>query len=108
MNKKFFDDHCPVARTLNAIGDGWSVLILRNLFLNDSQRFQDFLESTPGLVPSTLSGRLKVLESKQIIQRQFYSEHPPRSAYRLTEKGRSLGPIMLALKEWGEKYDTST
>jgi len=100
---KKYDSRCPVARTLNALGDGWSVLILRDLFLNESCKFQAFQQSLKEIVPSTLSQRLKKLEIDGLIEREIYNEHPVRVVYRLTEKGRTLGPVLLALKDWGEK-----
>jgi len=102
MSKKY-DNRCPVGRTINAIGDGWSVLILRDLFLNEACKFQDFQQSLPKIVPSTLSHRLKRLEADNLIEREVYEEHPIRVQYKLTKKGKSLGPIMLALKKWGEQ-----
>ena len=102
MAKKY-DSRCPVARTINAIGDGWSILILRDLFLNTSCKFQDFQQSLPEIVPSTLSQRLKRLEADKLIEREIYNEHPVRVVYRLTKKGKSLGPVLLALKQWGEQ-----
>jgi DNA-binding HxlR family transcriptional regulator len=95
---------CPVARTLDVIGERWTILILRDLFLNKSRRFQDFLESLTGIAPNTLSSRLKVLESEGIVERKMYTEHPPRLEYLLTKKGKTLGPVMKALKDWGTKY----
>lgn len=100
-----YDERCPVGRTLNMLGDGWSVMILRDLFLHGPRRFQDFQDSIAGIAPSTLSQRLKRLESDKIIERKIYNEHPPRSEYLLSEKGRSLGPVMLALKKWGEEHE---
>ena len=99
---KKYDIRCPVARTLNALGDGWSILILRDLFLNESCRFQEFQQSLEGIVPSTLSQRLKRLEADELIEREIYSEHPVRVVYHLTKKGKSLGPVLLALRDWGE------
>ena len=95
---------CPLARTLDVIGDRWAILILRDLFLFPARRFQDFEQALPGLTPSVLSARLKELESDGIISNRKYEDHPPRLEYFLTPKGRKLGPAMLALKEWGEKY----
>jgi DNA-binding HxlR family transcriptional regulator len=95
---------CPVARTLDIIGDRWAILILRDLFHFPARRFQDFEQTLPGLTPSVLSARLKELESNEIISSRNYEDHPPRLEYFLTKKGRKLGPAMLALKEWGEKY----
>jgi DNA-binding HxlR family transcriptional regulator len=95
---------CPVARTLDVIGDRWTILILRDLVLNRTRRFQDFSDALPGLTPSVLSARLKELEEKGVIESQLYSDHPPRSEYLLTPKGRTLGPILRALRQWGESY----
>jgi DNA-binding HxlR family transcriptional regulator len=95
---------CPVARTLDIIGDRWTVLILRDLFLNRRRRFQDFQDSLTGIAPNTLSDRLKVLEAEGIVSRAPYDEHPPRFEYLLTEKGRTLGPVMKALREWGTQH----
>jgi DNA-binding HxlR family transcriptional regulator len=95
---------CPVARTLDVIGDRWAILILRDLFRHETRRFQDFEDALPGLAPSVLSARLKDLESSAIVESRNYAEHPPRLEYFLTPKGRELGPILLALKKWGEKH----
>jgi len=95
---------CPVARTLDVIGDRWAILILRDLFRYETRRFQDFEATLPGLTPSVLSARLKDLESSAVIASRNYAEHPPRLEYFLTPKGRELGPILLAMKKWGEKY----
>jgi DNA-binding HxlR family transcriptional regulator len=96
--------NCPVARTLDVIGERWTLLILRDLFLSESRRFQDFEQALSGVSPSTLSARLKVLEDRGIVERRFYEQHPPRAEYLLTPKGRALGPVMLALRAWGSKH----
>lgn len=95
---------CPVKRAVEAIGDGWTILVLRDLFLFGARRFQDLEESLTGISPNTLSGRLKRLEEEGIVERRYYSEHPPRAEYVLTAKGKDLGPVLLALKKWGEKH----
>jgi DNA-binding HxlR family transcriptional regulator len=95
---------CPLARTLDIIGERWSVLILRDLFLQGARKFQDFENSLSGISPNTLSARLKRLEEAGIIERRFYAEHPPRAEYVLTAKGRELGPVMKALRAWGERH----
>lgn len=97
-----YDKNCPIGRLMNVIGDDWSIMILRDLFLQDSCRFQDFMNSLSGPSPNTLSSRLKWLVDQGIIQRRVYSEHPPRAEYTLTDKGQELGPILLAMKKWGE------
>jgi DNA-binding HxlR family transcriptional regulator len=96
---------CPVARTLDVVGERWTLLILRDLFVIGPRRFQDLLESLDGIAPTTLSARLKSLEEDGIIERRFYSDHPPRADYGLTEKGRRLGPVLKALRDWGKRYD---
>lgn len=95
---------CPVAKTMDVIGERWSVLILRDLFLRGPRKFQDFEASLSGISPNTLSARLKRLEEGGIIARRFYEDHPPRAEYVLTGKGRELGPVMKALRAWGEKH----
>jgi DNA-binding HxlR family transcriptional regulator len=95
---------CPVARTANVIGGRWTALILRDLLLNPSCRYQDLLDSLAGIAPNTLSARLKMLEADGIIERRFYERHPPRAEYVLTEKGRSIGPVIAAMRSWGERY----
>jgi DNA-binding HxlR family transcriptional regulator len=94
---------CPVARTLDVIGERWTLLILRDLFLKGARRFQDFQESLAGVAPNTLSARLKDLETSGVIARRLYSEHPPRLEYHLTDKGKTLGPVLKALREWGQR-----
>jgi DNA-binding HxlR family transcriptional regulator len=95
---------CPLARTLDIIGERWSVLILRDLFLQGARKFQDFENSLSGISPNTLSARLKRLEEAGVIERRFYAEHPPRAEYVLTANGRELGPVMKALRAWGERH----
>ena len=94
---------CPVTRALDVIGDSWTILILRDLFLDGPRKFQDLQESLSGASPNTLSARLKKLEENGIVERRFYAQHPPRAEYALTDKGRELGPVMKALREWGNR-----
>jgi DNA-binding HxlR family transcriptional regulator len=95
---------CPVARTLDIIGDRWTILILRDLLTQGARRFQDFETSLRGISPNTLSARLKNLEEHGIVTRRFYEQHPPRAEYLLTAKGKELGPAMRALQLWGQKH----
>ena len=104
MVKSYQQHDCPVARTLEIIGERWTLLVLRDLFLQGPRRFQDFQESLPGVAPNTLSARLKALEAHGLIARRLYREHPPRLEYYLTDKGKSLAPVLKALREWGERY----
>lgn len=95
---------CPIARTLDVIGERWAILILRDLTLQGPRRFQDFEASLKGISPNTLSARLKTLEEHGVIGRHLYAEHPPRAEYRLTEAGRELRPVLRLLREWGERH----
>jgi DNA-binding HxlR family transcriptional regulator len=104
MARSYGFKNCPVARTLDLIGERWTILILRDLFLHGPRRYQDFQSSLHGVAPNTLSARLKALERDGIIGRELYSEHPPRLEYRLTERGKTLGPVLRALREWGNRY----
>ena len=103
MPRSYEQAGCPVARTLDVIGERWTILILRDLFLKGPRRFQDLQDSLAGVAPNTLSARLKDLEAQAIVVRRLYSEHPPRLEYHLTEKGKTLGPVMKALRDWGRK-----
>ena len=94
----------PVARTLSVIGPSWTCLILRELLVHGARRFQDFRESVDGIAPRTLSERLRALEKNGVVERRFYSMSPPRAEYVLTVKGRDLGPIVAAMRNWGRKY----
>lgn len=98
-----YGQKCPVARTLDLIGERWTALILRDLLLHGPRRYQDFQESLEGIAPNTLAARLKDMEANGLVERKLYSERPPRLEYRLTDKGRSLGPVMRALREWGTR-----
>jgi DNA-binding HxlR family transcriptional regulator len=98
-----YSQRCPVARTLDLIGERWTVLILRDLLRDGPRRYQDFQESLAGVAPNTLSARLKAMEAAGLIERKPYSEHPPRLEYHLTEKGKTLGPVLKALREWGQR-----
>ena len=104
MAKTYDIGDCPVARTLDLIGERWTILLLRDLLLRGARRFQDFQESLPGVAPNTLSARLKSLEASGLVQRKLYNERPPRLEYVLTEKGKSLGPVVKAMRDWGNKH----
>ncbi len=99
-----YDMRCPIARTLDIVGDSWTILILRDLVVSGPRRFQDFEESLAGISPNTLSARLKRLEDAGIVERRFYEQHPPRAEYLLTAKGDDLRPVLRALLEWGKSH----
>ncbi len=72
--------------------------------LPGTMRFQDLQERLPRMAPNVLSDRLKILEEHGLVRREFYSDHPPRAAYTLTDPGRELGVIVLALGQWGLRH----
>jgi DNA-binding HxlR family transcriptional regulator len=99
-----YDRNCPAARTLEIIGERWTILILRDLLLRGPCKFHELQASLRGVSPNTLSARLKRLEENGIVARAFYADHPPRAQYVLTPKGRELGPLLKTLLEWGKKH----
>jgi len=104
MAKSYQIDDCPVARTLDLIGERWTILLLRELLLHGPRRFQDFQAALPGVAPNILSARLKTMEDDGLVRRSLYSERPPRLEYVLTDKGKSFGPVVKAMRDWGNKH----
>ena len=100
--KSFAEDRCPVARTLDRVGDPWSMLILRDAGFG-STRFDQFEESL-GIAPNMLSRRLETLVEAGMLERRLYSEKPERYEYLLTQRGRDFQPILTALKTFGERH----
>ncbi|MDF1734757.1 MAG: helix-turn-helix domain-containing protein [Minwuia sp.] len=93
---------CTVARAVAAVGDEWTLLILREMFLG-SRRFDDFLRQT-GMSSHLLSQRLKKLVALGVVRRSVYSDRPLRHEYILTEMGKDLWPIIVAMKQWGDRW----
>ena len=98
----FAQMRCSLARGLDMIGDWWSPLIIRDLFL-DVVRFDELVEDL-GISRNLLTSRLKALEARGIISRRVYSKKPLRHDYFLSEAGRDLVPILLALTAWGDRW----
>ena len=98
---------CPVATTVQLIGNKWKLLIIRNLIYNGKQRFTDFLKTIPAISRKVLTDNLRALESDGLIEREVFAEVPPRVEYSLSELGKSLQPIWDAMEEWGEMYKKS-
>lgn len=95
---------CPVATTVQLIGNKWKLLIIRNLIYNDKQRFKDFIKTIPAISKKVLTDNLRALEEDGLIEREVFAEVPPRVEYSLSPIGRSLKPILDAMSEWGEEY----
>lgn len=98
---------CPVATTVQLIGNKWKLLIIRNLIYNDKQRFTDFLKSIPGISKKVLTDDLRALEDDGIVDREVFAEVPPRVEYSLTALGKTLKPILDAMFDWGTEYKNS-
>lgn len=94
---------CPVETTLMLIGDKWKVLILRDL-MPGTKRFGELKKSIGSVSQKVLTAQLRDLEEKGLVSRKVYAEVPPRVEYSLTELGKSLSPILDAMREWGEHY----
>ncbi|RUL77485.1 winged helix-turn-helix transcriptional regulator [Dyella choica] len=96
------DANCPVARTLDEIGDWWTLLIVRDAFVGRT-RFSEFQKSL-GLAKNILAERLKMLVANGILEKRPASDGGARSEYHLTDKGRDLRLILIALRQWGEDH----
>jgi DNA-binding HxlR family transcriptional regulator len=103
MMTKTYGQLCPIARTLDIVGDRWTLLILRDLFLG-ATKFSEFESQSLGMPTKILSDRLKLLEDNQLVERRVYSEHPLRAEYLLTARGQELEPVISAVFTWGMKH----
>jgi DNA-binding HxlR family transcriptional regulator len=92
---------CPVARSLEHVGEWWSILIMRDA-LYGLTRFDQFQQSL-GIAPNMLTRRLNTLVESGLLQRHLYCEHPPRHEYLLTDRGRDFKPVVMALHAWGNR-----
>lgn len=97
---------CPVETTLSLIGDKWKVLILRDL-MPGTKRFGELKKSIGSVSQKVLTAQLRDMEESGFVNRKVYAEVPPRVEYSLTELGRSLQPILDAMRSWGEEYQSS-
>lgn len=107
MLKKEELPDCPVATTVQLIGNKWKLLILRNL-LTRPWRFNELQKSLEGISQKVLTESLRSMESDGIIVRTVYAEVPPRVEYSLSELGETLRPILDAMQAWGADYKNNT
>ena len=98
---------CPVATTVQLIGNKWKLLILRNLIYSGKQRFTDFAKTIPGISKKVLTDNLRALENDELIEREVFAEVPPRVEYSLSDLGKTLKPILDAMFEWGTDYKSN-
>lgn len=97
---------CPVETTLMLIGNKWKVLILRDL-MPGTKRFGELKKSIGSVSQKVLTAQLRDMENNGLVNRKVYAEVPPRVEYSLTDLGRSLEPILDAMRNWGEDYKTA-
>lgn len=93
---------CSIARTLEIVGEKWALLAVREVFLGNG-RFDEMIRRT-GAPRDTMAARLRTLTAAGILRRHQYSRHPERFEYELTDAGRDLYPVILALMSWGDSY----
>lgn len=102
QRKSFGHMQCPIARSLERVGEWWSILILRDAF-HGLTRFDQFQKSLD-IAPNILTRRLNALVTSGLLERRRYSERPARYEYLLTERGRDFRPVLLSLLTWGNKH----
>ena len=95
---------CPIANTLDLLGDKWTLLVVRDLLFFDKHRFGDFAGSPEGIPTNILAERLRRLEEAGIVVKVPYSAHPQRFEYHLTAKGADLHPILFAMVQWAGRH----
>jgi len=102
QRKSFQTMPCPIARSLERVGEWWSMLIMRDA-LHGLTRFDEFQKSL-GIAPNILTRRLVALVDAGLLERHRYSVHPPRDEYRLTPRGRDFRPVLIALLAFGNRH----
>jgi DNA-binding HxlR family transcriptional regulator len=105
--KSFSRSVCPIANTLDLVGDKWSLLVVRDL-LHGKKTYGELLGSPEGIPTNILADRLRRLEDAGLLASAPYQERPVRYAYTLTQKGAELGGILLALVQWGKRHIPGT
>ena len=103
MNRREYDQNCAAARALDRVGERWTLLIVREL-IRGPQRYTDLRKGLPGMASNLLAMRLKVMAEADLIEQATISYPSPRDVYRLTERGRELEDVLLALSRFGLSY----
>jgi DNA-binding HxlR family transcriptional regulator len=106
LGSDYDNQTCSIAGALEVIGERWSLLIVRDVFLG-MRRF-DEIQSDLGIARNVLQARLCKLLDQGVLEKRLYNEHPPRYEYRLTEKGIDLWPAIVALMRWGDRHCMSS
>ncbi|MCZ4281094.1 helix-turn-helix domain-containing protein [Kiloniella laminariae] len=95
---------CPISRSLDILGDRWTLLVIRDLMFFGKNQYGEFLASPEGISTNILADRLKNLEQVGIISKEAYQHNPVRYTYSLTSKGKDLQPALAALFSWGLEH----
>lgn len=102
-----FRSGCPIATTLDLVGDRWTLVLLRDM-INGKARFSEFLDSPERITTNVLTDRLGRMEAAGLVVRSVYQERPRRFAYSLTEKGAALTPVIQAMCRWANAWIPGT
>lgn len=102
LGRTYEGQDCSIARTLEVVGERWTLLVLRECFMGTA-RFDDF-QRRLGIARNVLQSRLERLVEEDVLERRPYQERPVRYEYRLTAEGRDVLPVLLALMEWGDRH----
>lgn len=106
MKNKLEKYNCPLGITLGIIGGKYKAIIIWFLYQNKVLRYNELQKTIKGITPKMLISQLRELEEDRIIERKVYPVVPPKVEYSLTAKGKSLIPILLEMRKWGEKFQT--
>ncbi len=99
-----FRSKCSIARSLEILGDKWTLLIVRDLMWHGRHTFQALQDAAEGVPSNILADRLRRLMDWGLVRREAYSARPPRYSYQLTEEGRALEPVLLQVMRWGHAH----
>jgi DNA-binding HxlR family transcriptional regulator len=102
--KKEFRSGCPIASSLDIIGDKWTLLIIRDMLVEHKKTFKEISDSYEKIAPSILSARLKLLATYKVITKRKFPENKKENIYLLTKKGTHLAPIIIEFTLWGDTY----
>lgn len=102
--KKEFRSLCPIASTLDILGDKWSLILIRDMLVREKKTFKEFASSEEGIATGILASRLKLLESFGLVTKRKLPDNKKENIYLLTEKGIDLAPIIIEVTLWGDKY----
>jgi DNA-binding HxlR family transcriptional regulator len=102
--KNKFRSGCPIASTLDIVGDKWSLLIIRDMLIKHKKTFKEISDSDEMIAPSILSARLKLLESYKLITKRKFPENKKENIYLLTDKGIDFTPIIIEFSLWGDSH----